>query len=78
MGRSLPFRGEVSLRVRHVLHAPGCQGPPAQPRGGGCSRRGSGSGGGRQPAAWRLDAGSPGSSRALSQELVNRPRTKSR
>lgn len=37
-----------------------------------------GSGGGRQPPAQRLDAGSLGGSRALSQELVNRPRTKSR
>lgn len=89
MGRSLPFRGEVS-RGSANPHAPGCQWGPLPSHVAGAWEGGGGGGGGaaagagtrngrgRQPSAWRLDACSRGSSRALSQELVNRPRTKSR
>lgn len=79
MGRS-PFHGEVSRGLCRSYTPDHQWGPPPGP-----GRRRwlqltpePGSGGGRQPPAQRLDAGSLGGSRALSQELVNRPRTKSR
>lgn len=85
MGRSPPFRGEVSRGSANYTpqaaggaHCPPRRRGPGRRRGGAAAGAGTGNGGGRQPSAWRLDACSPGSSRALSQELVNRPRTKSR
>lgn len=88
--KSPPFRRELSLGVGAATHTRPPEGPTAQLRlrglreggaSGGCSRAGAGTEERRRPpsrSARRLDVCSPGGSRALSQQLVNRPRTKSR
>lgn len=88
--KSPPFRRELSLGVGAATYTRPPEGPTAQLRlrglreggaSGACSRAGAGTEEQRRPpsrSARRLDACSPGGSRALSQQLVNRPRTKSR